>query len=111
MLDRYARELPQARVEDDSVWDAICEFPRHFLVANPTGKVVPISMPLSKMREAAEKLHVPFIARAGSGVVYAHYIKDAPETPLASDFATMTKVKEMFDPERLLNRGRLYGRI
>jgi hypothetical protein len=23
----------------------------------------------------------------------------------------MTSVKEMFDPERLLNRGRLYGRI
>jgi glycolate oxidase FAD binding subunit len=111
VLDRYARELPRARVEDDSAWDAICEFPRHFLVANPTGKVVPISMPLSKMREAAESLDVPFIARAGSGVLYAHYIKDAPETPLSSDFATMTRVKEMFDPERLLNRGRLHGRI
>ena len=70
-----------------------------------------MAMPLSKMREAAERLDVPFIARAGSGVIYAHYLKDAPETPLASDFATMTKVKEMFDPERLLNRGRLHGRI
>ena len=27
------------------------------------------------------------------------------------DFATMEKIKQMFDPERLLNRGRLYGRI
>jgi len=63
------------------------------------------------MREAAETLRVPFIARAGSGILYAHYSKDAPETPLASDFATMTRVKEMFDPERLLNRGRLHGRI
>ena len=92
-------------------WDAICEFPRRFLEANPGGGIVPMSMPFSKMRDVAEKLDVPFIARAGSGIVYAHYPKDAPETPLASDFATMTKVKEMFDPERLLNRGRLYGRI
>ena len=70
-----------------------------------------MTVPLSKMREVAETLEVPFIARAGSGVIYAHYIKDAPKTPLTSDFATMTKVKEMFDPERLLNRGRLHGRI
>jgi FAD/FMN-containing dehydrogenase len=44
-------------------------------------------------------------------VIYAHYLKAAPDTPLTSDFATMTKVKEMFDPDRLLNRGRLHGRI
>ncbi len=111
VLDRYARELPLARVESDEVWDAIREFSRRFLVANPDARVVSTTMPLSKMREAAEKIDVPFIARAGSGIIYAHYLKDAPETPLAGDFATMTKVKEMFDPERLLNRGRLYGRI
>jgi glycolate oxidase FAD binding subunit len=111
VLHRYARELPQAHIEDDSAWDAICEFPRRFLIANPGATIIPMAMPPSKMRAAAEKLDVPFIARAGSGTIYAHYIKDAPETPLASDFATMTKVKEMFDPERLLNRGRLYGRI
>jgi FAD/FMN-containing dehydrogenase len=28
-----------------------------------------------------------------------------------SDFAMMKKIKQMFDPECLLNRGRLYGRI
>lgn len=111
VLDRYTRELPQARVEDDAAWDAICEFPRRFVTANPGAKIVTMAMPLSKMREAAEKLDVPFVARAGSGIIYAHYLKEAPETLLASDFATMTKVKEMFDPERLLNRGRLYGRI
>jgi glycolate oxidase FAD binding subunit len=111
VLDRYTRELPRARVEDDSLWDAICEFPRRFIIPNPGARIVSMSMPLSKMRDAAEKLDVPFIARAGSGIIYAHYLKDAPETPLASDFATMTKVKEMFDPERLLNRGRLHGRI
>jgi len=111
VLDRYSRELPRARVEDDTAWDAICEFSRRFVTANPSAKVVSTSMPLTKMREAAEKLDVPFVARAGSGIIYAHYVKGAPETPLASDFATMTKVKEMFDPERLLNRGRLHGCI
>jgi glycolate oxidase FAD binding subunit len=28
-----------------------------------------------------------------------------------NDFAMMKKIKEMFDPQSLLNRGRLYGRI
>ncbi|MGA3187871.1 MAG: FAD-binding protein [Bryobacteraceae bacterium] len=111
VLSRYARELPLARIENDDAWDAIYEFPRHFLAANPSGKIIPMAIPLSKMCEAVESLTVPFIARAGSGVIYAHYSMGAPETLLASDFATMTKVKEMFDPERLLNRGRLYGRI
>jgi len=111
VLDRYARELPQARVENDEVWDAICEFSHRFLAANPEGKIVPMTTPLSEMRAVAETLNVPFIARAGSGVIYAHHQNAILETPLGSDFATMTKVKEMFDPERLLNRGRLHGRI
>ncbi len=111
VLNRYARELPTARMEKDSVWDAVREFPHLFLASNPNGRIVAIPALASKMRQVVERLDVPFVARAGSGVVYAHYAKDAPEVPLASDFATMTKVKEMFDPERLLNRGRLYGRI
>jgi glycolate dehydrogenase FAD-binding subunit len=111
VLDRYARELPRAEVVGDDAWDAIHDFSHRFLAANSSGRVVPMAMPLSKMCAAAERLDVPFIARAGSGVMYAHYLKDAPEIPLSSDFATMTKVKEMFDPERLLNRGRLYGRL
>jgi glycolate oxidase FAD binding subunit len=111
VLERYTRELPQAAAVDDDVWDAIREFTPRFLAANPGAKVVSMTMPLSKMRAAVETLNVPFIARAGSGVIYAHHGKDAPETPLTSDLATMTKVKEMFDPERLLNRGRLHGRI
>ncbi len=111
VLDRYARELPRAEAVGEDVWEAICEFSHRFLAANSGGRVIAMTMPLSKMCAAAESLDVPFVARAGSGVIYAHYLKDAPEIPLGSDFATMTKVKEMFDPERLLNRGRLYGRL
>jgi glycolate oxidase FAD binding subunit len=115
VLARYARELPRAAVlagaDEESAWEAIREFPRRHIAANPEAKVVPITVPISSMRQAAEKLTVPFVARAGSGILYAHYNKEAPQTPLTGDFATMAKVKEMFDPERLLNRGRLHGRI
>jgi glycolate oxidase FAD binding subunit len=111
VLERYARGLAGAVVDDESSWEAVAEFSHRFLAANPVGCVVPLTMRLSEMREAAEKLDVPFVARAGSGVIYAHYGEDAPEISLASDFATMTKVKDMFDPGRLLNRGRLHGRI
>ena len=41
--------------------------------------------------------------------------KAAPQYELwpqpGNDFAMMKKIKEMFDPQGLLNRGRLYGRI
>ena len=74
-----------------SVWDAICEFSRDFWPRIPSGRVVAMTMPLSKMCAAAESLDVPFIARAGSGVIYAHYLKDAPEIPLGERFCDHDK--------------------
>jgi FAD/FMN-containing dehydrogenase len=68
-------------------------------------------MKLSDMPEAMAELKVPAIARAGSGVIYAHYADHPPPACWNGDFATMEKIKMMFDPDRLLNRGRLYGRI
>jgi glycolate oxidase FAD binding subunit len=111
VLDRFARELRGARVAEESVWDEIREFTPHFLAENPEGVVVPMSMKLSEMAAAMSNLKVPAIARAGSGVIYAHHAKGAPAIAWPGDFAMMGKVKHMFDPERLLNRGRLYGRI
>jgi glycolate oxidase FAD binding subunit len=116
VLDRYARELPGAEVCDESVWQEIREFTPRFLAEHPRGGVVPMVTPLMGMLEVASKLDVPFIARAGSGVTYAHYAENPPEIAVhgdfpGGDFATMLRVKEMFDPEHLLNRGRLYGRI
>jgi glycolate dehydrogenase FAD-binding subunit len=110
VLDRYSREFERAVIDDEAA-DTISEFSHRYLAANPGARVVSMTMPLSEMSAVADKLDVPFIARAGSGVIYAHYLNGAPEIPLSSDFATMTKVKEMFDPERLLNRGRLHGHI
>jgi hypothetical protein len=115
-------------MEEDSTWEEVREFTARFLVRNPEGGVVPMISKLSEMAALGEKLKVPFVARAGSGVIYAHYAENAPPPSdlgeelggdldryvsgdLGGDFAMMTRVKEMFDPWRLLNRGRLYGRI
>ena len=111
VLDRYARELPEATVRDESIWDEVREFTPRFLEQNPKGAVVAISSKLTDMSALAAGLGVPFIARAASGVIYAHHSTTPPPAEPAADFAMMTKVKEMFDPERLLNRGRLHGRI
>src|SRR5579883_1616898 len=97
VLDRYERELPGARAVDETVWNEIRAFPIRSAR----------SMKLTEMAAFMESLKVPALARAGSGVIYAQGL-----TPTWSgDFAMMEKVKQMFDPERLLNRGRLYGRI
>ena len=78
----------------------------------------------------------PALVRAANGVAYlchptapttltkptpnAHIVMDAgPATRAASnlwpepgnDFPVMEKIKQMLDPQHLLNKGRLYGRI
>jgi glycolate oxidase FAD binding subunit len=116
VLDRFAREMPGARIEEESAWDEVREFTARFLAEHPNGIAVPMSMKLSEMADAMSRLSVdgkkvPVIARAGSGSMIAHYAEHAPEVEWSGDFAMMEKVKQMFDPERLLNRGRLYGRI
>jgi len=111
VLDRYARELREAKIVNESAWDEIREFGARFLEEHPTGAIVPLSMKLTEMAAAMQTLKVPAIARAGNGVIYAHYAENPPPIVWNGDFAMMEKVKHMFDPERLLNRGRLYGRI
>ncbi len=69
------------------------------------------SVAFTQMRAMLESTTVPVIVRAGSGVVYAHYEKDPPPTDLGPSVSMMERVKDMFDPQRLLNPGRLYGRI
>jgi glycolate oxidase FAD binding subunit len=109
VLDRYARELPLARMVDESVWDEIRGFTPCFLEQHPAGGVVPLSVKPSEMCAAMQSLRVPAIARVG--VIYAHYAENPPPIAWNGDFAMMKKVKHMFDPDRLLNPGRLYGRI
>jgi glycolate oxidase FAD binding subunit len=114
VLDRFARALPGARVEEESSWEEIHEFTPGFLARNPRAMAVTMSMKLSEMADAMSRLSdekIPVIARAGSGALVAHYAGDAPPAQWSGDFAMMEKVKHMFDPDRLLNPGRLYGRI
>jgi glycolate oxidase FAD binding subunit len=114
VLDRFARALPAARVEDESTWEEIHEFTPKFLAEHPRGEAVAMSMKLSEMADAMSRLSAdgsPAIARAGSGTIVAHYAGDAAPIQWPGDFAVMENIKHMFDPERLLNRGRLYGRI
>lgn len=111
VLDRFTREMADASVKNESVWDEIRDFTPRFLEEHPRGNVVSMHMKPTEMCAAMEKLDVPAIARAGSGVIYAHYPENPPPVMWNGDFAMMERVKHMFDPERLLNRGRLYGRI
>jgi glycolate oxidase FAD binding subunit len=111
VIHRFSRELPAAQVAEANAWDEIRSFTPRFLAENPRGGVIATSMNLTDMPAAMAKLKVPAIARAGSGVIYSHYPENPPPACWNGDFATMEKIKTMFDPDRLLNRGRLYDRI
>jgi FAD/FMN-containing dehydrogenases len=96
--------------------------------------VARVSTTLVELKAAVESFEVPVVARAASGVCYAYFadsgaatlngrkgaIEYAPEDRKTAmdlwpspgnDFGMMKKIKEMFDPQNLLNRGRLYGRL
>jgi len=139
VLDRYARELsgfrPLDAGQERAYWGKLAEFTPDYLREHPQGAVIRVSCLLTEVGPVLEALPAPAVARAGSGVCYG-YFPDAREMrfpsvgnsvaefapqefretaglwpKVGSDFAMMKKVKEMFDPLGLLNRGRLYGRI
>jgi glycolate oxidase FAD binding subunit len=116
VVERFTREFAHARAlgaeEQATAWQDIRDYPARFLEANPHGAVITIPCSLTEMRDVAAKLDaskIPFIARAGSGAVYAHYAANAPAVPVRDDAEMMKQVKRMFDPENLLNRRRLHG--
>jgi glycolate oxidase FAD binding subunit len=139
VLERYQRELRTFRVLDEeqefTLWDNIREFTPDFLRDHPDGAVVRVSCALSEVGSVLESLPTPAIARAGSGICYGYFqelrrlrlpalgksvVEFASQSfrekaelwpDPGSDFAMMKKVKEMFDPQGLLNRRRLYGRL
>jgi len=139
VLDRYTRQLSGFRALEDAqartFWSKVREFTPDFLRAHPAGAVVRVSCALSEVGAVLEALPPPAIARTGSGVCYGYFpdvgglripalgnsvVEFAPQAyretaelwpSPGSDFAMMKRVKEMFDPLGLLNRGRLYGRI
>jgi glycolate oxidase FAD binding subunit len=127
--------------QESSLWRRIQNYTPDFLADHPDAAVVRVSGALSQVGEVVETMQAPAVVRAGSGVCYGYFkdynaaeawareaslrgwkvvIEFAPEAQKqklalwpapGSDFEIMKKVKQMFDPGNLLNRGRLYGRI
>ncbi|HBY63595.1 MAG TPA: hypothetical protein DEH78_27535 [Solibacterales bacterium] len=135
VLDRYARELAPFEAMDQTIWRSVEEFTPEYLAGCPTGAVARVSSKLREMREVMESFPGPAVARAGSGVAYGYFAEPGAAAAWMSaaawprviefdagyagdrwpleggDFDVMRQMKAMFDPDGLLNRGRLYGRL
>lgn len=120
------------------LWRAIREYCPEFLATQPEGAIVRVSTTLGGIRGLSETASVPLLSRAANGVSYlcfnsaasaASWVSTAPPgaviewAPVShkenlvqwpapgTDFEMMKKIKKMFDPQQILNRGRLYGRL
>ena len=127
--------------EESRFWSGLRHVtPRH-MEKFREGVVCRVSTSLADCGEALESVEGPGHAHAGSGIVrawfsradgvsrwleaavkrgwraVAEYSAESARPNLTlwpapgSDFEIMKKIKNMFDPEGLLNRGRLYGRL
>ena len=143
VIERCSSEIAQwgeavelTEEEAGRFWIRIHDFTPMFLKKFTGGVMLRVSTTLSDMCEAVDSLGGPVIARAASGVIYAHFslpysaakwmaanpkwtsvIEYAPAAqkdelvlwPSAGkQIELMKRVKEMFDPHNLLNRGRYY---
>jgi glycolate oxidase FAD binding subunit len=127
--------------EEAAFWRTIGDFTPRYLNAHKDGAVVRVSCTLKELRAVMQSIPGPAIARAGSGVCYAYFkhfgqaavfaaetareysetvVEFAPENRKeemdlwpapGEDLEVMKRIKHMFDPQLLLNRGRLYRRI
>jgi glycolate oxidase FAD binding subunit len=137
VVDRFAAAFQGAETLEDeaetSFWETIREFTPSFLDDHPGGAVVRLSATLHAMEALLVEITSPVVARSANGVAYAHFaacagaqaclrgrrgvIESAPPGQCepwpepGGDFSLMKRIKTMLDPETLLNRGRLYGRI
>ncbi len=127
--------------EERTLWGKIQDFTPAFLAPAPSAAVIRTSCTLTELRSVVESTPGPAVARAASGVCYGYFesadaasswMRDARERgwrPViefapagekerldlwpssGADFEVMKRIKGMFDPGNLLNRGRLYGRL
>jgi glycolate oxidase FAD binding subunit len=127
--------------EQETLWRHIGEFGPQFLERHADGAVVRASCTLKEVACAMESFPGPAVARAGSGVCYGFFaqaeeagqwlagvaargwkavIESSPQPWKSSaelwpgpggDWEIMLRVKKLFDPDHLLNRGRMYRRI
>jgi glycolate oxidase FAD binding subunit len=124
-----------------TMWRHVENFTPHFLYEHEDGAAVRASCTLKEVETVMASFPGAAIARAGSGVCYGYFdqsaaaaewmagatargwkavIEFSPEAlkhaldlwpSPGSDFEIMKRVKNLFDPLNLLNRGRLYRRI
>ena len=137
VMERYRRELGGAETPGPGFWDRVREFAPAWMQENPNGAVVRVSCELREVGQVLASLPAgPAVARAGNGVVYGafreatvaaqwvkgtHFRAVVEWAPAPSqmerwpkpgnDFGVMEQIKGMVDPGKLLNRGRLYGRL
>ena len=124
-----------------ALWRYVEDYTPRFLAAYEDGAVVRASCTLKDSEAIMQSFPGPAVARAGSGVCYGYFeraqaagdwlsgahgsgskavIEFAPEGSRRTldlwpspggDFEIMQRVKHLFDPRNLLNRGRLYRLI
>jgi len=125
----------------ETLWREVESFTPRFLDRHADGAVVRASCTLKEIEGVLASFPGPALARAGSGVCYGYFeqlesaaswlsgaagrgwktvIEFSPEerkhtlelwpSP-GGDLEIMRRVKSLFDPANLLNRGRLYRRI
>jgi len=125
----------------ETLWKRIEEFTPAYLDAHADGAVARASCTLKGLEAVMASLPEEAIARAGSGICYGYFehaqdaaawvadaaelgakavVEFAPEEWKESldlwpapgaDWEIMRRVKNLFDPDNLLNRGRLYRRL
>jgi glycolate oxidase FAD binding subunit len=125
----------------EGFWPDVENFTLRFLHRYRDGAVVRVSCTLKDVPAVMGSFPCPAVARAASGVCYGYFaeagatsawfaranalgwkavIEFAPEARKQTlvlwpspggDFEIMRRVKALFDPSNLLNRGRLYSRI
>lgn len=127
--------------EEQRFWNSLHSVTPRFLEKFREGAVVRVSTALAECGEALALVEGPGHAHAASGVVRGWFtrpesakrwmaeaakrgwkavVEFAAESARpgmtlwpepGGDFAIMREIKRMFDPENLLNRGRLYGQL
>ena len=125
----------------ETFWPEVEGFTPQFLKRYPDGAVVRVSCTLKELEGVMASFPGPAVGRAASGVCYGYFeqteaaagwfararthgwkavIEFAPEARKGAldlwpspggDFEIMKRIKNLFDPSNLLNRGRLYRRI